>query len=122
LKERNRVALDIKKRFISYLRVEKGRSQNTLTAYETDLEKLINFANASGKDLLSIERDDLLRFIKTLQESGLQPKSVARTLATVRSLYHFLLLDGILKRDPSANIETPKSWQSLPKFLMAEEV
>jgi integrase/recombinase XerD len=113
---------NLEPRFLSYLRVEKGLSQNTLLAYQNDLEKLSRFAKERGKDLLSLERDDVKDFIKHLHESGLEAKSIGRTLVTVRNLYKFLLLDGFLKRDPSENIETPKSWQSLPKFLIREEV
>jgi integrase/recombinase XerD len=113
---------NLEPRFLSYLRVEKGLSQNTLLAYQNDLEKLSRFAKGRGKDLLSLERDDVKDFIKHLHESGLEAKSIGRTLVTVRNLYKFLLLDGFLKRDPSENIETPKSWQSLPKFLIREEV
>ncbi|MBI3651345.1 MAG: site-specific tyrosine recombinase XerD [Acidobacteria bacterium] len=113
---------DIEKRFLSYLRVEKGLSVNTLTAYQADLTKLMKFAQERDKDLLSLERDDIKDFIQHLHHSGLEARSIGRTLVTVRNLYKFLLLDGFLKRDPSANIETPKSWQSLPKFLIAEEV
>jgi integrase/recombinase XerD len=113
---------NVEPRFLSYLRVEKGLSQNTLVAYESDLQKLSRFAKDQGKDLLSLERDDVKAFIKHLHESGLEAKSIGRTLVTVRNLYKFLLLDGYLKRDPSVNIETPKSWQSLPKFLIQEEV
>jgi integrase/recombinase XerD len=108
--------------FLDYLRVEKGLSQNTLIAYENDLEKLVRFAEQRGKDLSSLERRDLTDFIQHLNESGLEPRSIARTLVTVRNLYKFLLLDGRLNRDPSANLESPKSWQSLPKFLIPEEV
>jgi integrase/recombinase XerD len=113
---------EIESRFLSYLRVEKGLSKNTLVAYQIDLEKLSRFAKAQSKDLLSLERDDVKAFIQHLHESGLEARSIGRTLVTVRNLYKFLLLDGYLKRDPSANIETPKSWQSLPKFLISEEV
>jgi integrase/recombinase XerD len=113
---------NVEPRFLSYLRVEKGLSQNTLLAYQNDLEKLSRFARDRDKDLLSLERDDVKDFIKHLHESGLEAKSIGRTLVTVRNLYKFLLLDGFLKRDPSVNIETPKSWQSLPKFLIREEV
>jgi integrase/recombinase XerD len=113
---------NVEPRFLSYLRVEKGLSQNTLLAYQNDLEKLSRFAIERDKDLLSLEREDVRDFIKHLHESGLEAKSIGRTLVTVRNLYKFLLLDGYLKRDPSVNIETPKSWQSLPKFLIREEV
>lgn len=116
------MAHNIEANFLSYLRVEKGLSQNTLIAYTGDLEKLRAFAESIGKDLLSIERTDITGFIQHLSKSGLEPKSISRTLVTVRGLYKFLLLDGHLKRDPSVNIDTPKSWQSLPKFLLTEEV
>ncbi|HYP26869.1 MAG TPA: site-specific tyrosine recombinase XerD [Blastocatellia bacterium] len=116
------MAHNIEASFLSYLRVEKGLSQNTLIAYTADLEKLRTFAETIGKDLLTIERGDITAFIQHLSRSGLEPKSIGRTLVTVRSLYKFLLLDGHLKRDPSVNIDTPKSWQSLPKFLMTDEV
>ncbi len=113
---------DIDGRFLNYLRVEKGLSKNTITAYQSDLEKLKRFAQTQEKDLETLESQDIKSFIKHLHESGLEMKSIARTLVTVRNFYKFLLLDGYLKRDPSENIESPKSWQSLPKFLIKEEV
>jgi integrase/recombinase XerD len=114
--------MDLEAAFISYLRVERGLAANTLAAYRMDLQKLQEFARARMKDLLSIEREDLVQFIPYLYSSGLEARSVSRVLVTVRNLYKFLLLDGHLKRDPSLNLEGPKSWQSLPKFLIPEEV
>jgi integrase/recombinase XerD len=113
---------DIEGRFFNYLRVEKGLSPNTLIAYKNDIEKLNDFANTIGKDLISLEREDLVTFTQYLHKRGLEPRSIARVLVTIRNLFKFLLLDGFLKRDPSSNLETPKSWQSLPKILSAEEV
>lgn len=116
------MARDIEASFLNYLRVERGLSANTLIAYRTDLEKLTRFATSIGKELVSLERDDLINFIRHLHDSGLEPRSIARVLVTIRGLYKYLVLDGILKRDPSSNLESPKSWQSLPKFLIPEEV
>jgi integrase/recombinase XerD len=116
------MARDIEAAFLNYLRVEKGLSQNTLTAYGSDLEKLSRFASSIGKEFVSIERDDLAQFLQHLHHSGLEPRSIARVLVTIRGLYKFLVLDNILKRDPTSNLESPKSWQSLPKFLLPEEV
>ncbi|MFL6216715.1 MAG: site-specific tyrosine recombinase XerD [Blastocatellia bacterium] len=117
-----KMANDVKNRFFNYLRVERGLSPNTLAAYGSDLEKLAAFGQQLGKDLLSVERDDLIQFIQHLHEQGLEARSIARALVTVRGFFKYLVLDGHLKRDPSTNIESPKSWQSLPKFLIAEEV
>lgn len=116
------MAKDVENRFFNYLRVERGLSANTLLAYRSDLEKLAAFAHAAGKDMISVERDDLTQFIKHLHGQGLEARSIARVLVTVRGFFKYLVLDGFLKRDPSVNLESPKSWQSLPKFLIAEEV
>lgn len=107
---------------MSYLRVERGLSANTLTAYRTDLAKLSAFAGANGKELLSLQPDDLAAFVRYLNQQGLGSKSIARTLVAVRGFYKYLVQDGHLKSDPSSTLETPKSWQSLPKFLTSDEV
>lgn len=109
-------------RFLSYLRVERGLASNTLLAYRRDLSKLSLFALSRSKDVLSLDADDLAHFMRSLHTQGLAPKSVARTLVAVRGFYKFLIQDGFLKLDPSVNIESPKSWQSLPRFLAPEEV
>lgn len=108
--------------FLSYLRVERGLSANTLSAYRNDLAKLARFAKSAGKDLLSLHANDLAGFMRSLHEQGLHPKSVARALVAVRGFYKYLIQDGHLKLDPSSNLEAPKAWQSLPRFLATEEV
>jgi integrase/recombinase XerD len=112
----------LEERFYGYLRVERGLSQNTLTAYRSDLGKLANFAKVSGKDIAALQPDDLAMFLRALREQGLDPKSIARALVAVRGFFKFLLQDGLLTVDPSSNLEAPKSWQSLPRFLADEEV
>jgi integrase/recombinase XerD len=113
---------DLGREFLRYLRVERGLSPNTLEAYERDLKKLVKFAASRGRELVTIERADVLAFVKELREAGLEPQSVARTLVTVRNLYKFLILDGHIHHDPTVNVETPRAWQTLPKFLTKEEV
>jgi integrase/recombinase XerD len=86
------------------------------------MDKLSKFASGIGKELTSLEREDLVTYTQHLHKTGLEPKSIARALVTTRSLFKFLILDGLLKRDPSSNLETPKSWQSLPRVLSAGDV
>jgi integrase/recombinase XerD len=116
------MAVILEERFLSYLRVERGLSANTLSAYSRDLAKLSSFATMRGKDLISLQPDDLAIFLQSLHKRGLDPKSIARTLVAVRGFFKFLLIDGHLKLDPTANLEAPKSWQSLPRFLTSDEV
>jgi len=113
---------DIEGGFLHYLSVEKGVSANTLAAYRSDLRKLLDFARLKGKSVLALERPDLVEFVNHLRQSGLGSRSTARALVTVRSLYHFLVWDGYLLRDPSDNLEAPRATRRLPKFLSAEEV
>jgi integrase/recombinase XerD len=113
---------DLGREYLRYLRVERGLSPNTLEAYERDLNKLMRFAAERDREPLTIERADVLDFIRELRQSGLEAKSLARTMVTVRNFYKFLILDGHIHHDPTVNIESPKSWQTLPKFLTREEV
>jgi integrase/recombinase XerD len=113
---------DLAREFLGYVRVEKGLSVNTLDAYGRDLQKLVSFAASREKELATLDRADILEFIRHLREGGLSAQSVGRALVTVRNFYKFLILDGFLKHDPTVNIDTPRTWQTLPKFLIREEV
>lgn len=108
--------------FLNYLRVERGLSTNSLSAYRNDLAKLVSFADTLGKNVRSLETGDLSDFARYLGSRRLGPRSIARAFVAVRGLYKYLLQDGHLKTDPSVNLESPKQWQTLPHFLASEEV
>lgn len=116
------MARDLGKAFLDYLRVERGLSANTLEAYGRDLEKLKSFSEAGQRDLLTLERQDLVDFIQVLREGGLDWRSIGRVLVTVRNFYKYLLLDGFRKTDPTVHLPTPKSASELPHFLTLEEI
>jgi integrase/recombinase XerD len=108
--------------FIEYLRVEKGLSANTISAYRRDLAKLMSFVAENRLDLLSFDRDHLVSFLAWLGQSGLGDRSIARTLVTVRNLFRFLLQDGHTTNDPTLNIHPRLYWQRLPSFLTEDEI
>jgi integrase/recombinase XerD len=116
------VPKNIEVSFLQYLSVEKGVSGNTLAAYRSDLKKLLQFADLKGRTVLELGRLDLIEFTSHLRQCGLGWRSVARVLVTVRSLYNYLVWDGHLLRDPSANLESPRAAKRLPKFLSGDEV
>ncbi|MBI4751578.1 MAG: site-specific tyrosine recombinase XerD [Acidobacteria bacterium] len=116
------MARDLGKAFLDYLRVERGLSVNTLEAYGRDLEKLKGFSDARQRDLLTLERQDLVDFIQVLREGGLDWRSIGRVLVTVRNFYKYLLLDGFRKTDPTVHLPTPKWASELPHFLTVEEI
>lgn len=116
------MARDLGKAFLDYLRVERGLSANTLEAYGRDLEKLKGFSDVRQRDLLTLERQDLVDFIQVLREGGLDWRSIGRVLVTVRNFYKYLLLDGFRKTDPTVHLPAPKTASELPHFLTVEEV
>lgn len=108
--------------FLNYARVERGLSSATLDAYRTDLTKFVDFALKRKRKLDQISRDDIVDFLAGLYRAGLDSRSVARHLTTVRNLFRFLLADGVLPHDPTETLESPKIRQSLPVCLTLDEV
>jgi integrase/recombinase XerD len=108
--------------FMNYLRVEKGVSDNTLQAYRRDIQKLALFAGKRKLGTDSAGRSDIVDFLGTLYRQGLDSRSVARHLVTIRHFFRFALTEGLITADPAENIESPKFRQSLPDFLSVEEV
>src|SRR3984957_1008054 len=108
--------------YLNYIRVERGLSRNTLEAYGSDLYKFTEFLLNRRLSLARVKRDDVVDFLSTLYRSGLDSRSVARHLVTVRSFFKFLVTDGIVNTDPTTNLESPKIRQTLPSFLSVKEI
>lgn len=108
--------------FIALLRVERGLADNTLLAYRRDLQKLVEHAKNLKKNLLTLERNDLILLLADLKDSGANPTSIARLTSAVRGFYRFILTEGLSKSDPTAHLESHKPWQTLPRFLNQEEI
>ncbi len=108
--------------FLDFARVEKGLAANSIEGYRRDLAEFSLFLQKLGKSPVAVDRDDIRLFLKGLYDRGLNPRSVARHLVAVRNLFRFLVREGRLANDPTADIEAPKLDQSLPRYLSAEEV
>lgn len=108
--------------FIALLRVERGLADNTLLAYRRDLQKLIKHTKKLKKNVLTIDRRDLILFLADLKDSGVNPTSIARLISAVRGFYRFIFTEGLSKNDPTAHLESYKPWQTLPRFLTQGEI
>ena len=108
--------------YLDELRVSRRLSDNTLLAYERDLNVLSRFAEGVGIAVVQLARHDLESFVRQLMSSGLSPRSVARVVACVRGFYRFLVLDGHLVSNPAEDLRAPRSWPALPRFLSLDEV
>jgi len=108
--------------FLRYLTVERGLSANTLEAYGRDLKRFEESLRGCRINLRSARRQDLLTHVRSLRLAGLSPKSVARAINSLRMLYRFLLSEGEVRSDPTADLDVPRTWKSLPRFLTFQEV
>ena len=113
---------DMIREYLSFLQVEKGLSKNSVESYRRDLGRLKAQAEALGREPQALGKAEVTQFIMSLGREGLAPRSVGRALSAVRGFYRFLLLDGHLKADPTADIMPPQGGQKLPRFLTQEEM
>jgi len=108
--------------FLTHIRVEKGLSPNTVSAYRRDLMKFSVFAQKRKLSLETVSRDDLVDFLAGLYRQKLESKSVARHLVSLRNFFRFGQVQELIPEDPSVNLESPKIRRTLPGYLRLEEV
>jgi integrase/recombinase XerD len=108
--------------FLTHVRVEKGLSANTVTAYRRDLLKFDDFAKKRKITLQSVTRDNLMEFLASLYRQKLESRTVARHLVTLRNFFRFAQLQELISTDPCQNLESPKIRRSLPGYLRLEEI
>ena len=104
--------------FLNFCRLEKGLAANSLDAYSRDLGRWRRFAGDTGIP----DHGSLLLYLNSLYRSGLEARSIARHLATLRNFYRFLLAEGRIEVDPTEHIQSPKQWTTIPHFLSLEQI
>ncbi|MFZ9613416.1 MAG: site-specific tyrosine recombinase XerD [Crocinitomicaceae bacterium] len=110
------------KDFVSYLKIEKGLAENSILAYQNDVDKLKEFSSGIGKTADQLNYEDLKQFLSTLFDLGLSARSQARIISGIKQFYGFLLLENLVKVDPSELLEQPKLGRKLPEVLTIEEI
>jgi integrase/recombinase XerD len=113
---------DMIREYLSFLQVEKGLSKNSVESYRRDLTRLRGEAERLGREPQALDKGEVTQFVMSLSREGLSPRSVSRALSAARGFFRFLLLDGHIKADPTADICAPQGGQKLPRFLTQEEV
>ena len=120
--EKKDTAALIIRKYQQYLKLEKSLSKNTLDAYMTDLDKLLNFLQSENIEISDVCLDDLERFSAGLHDIGIHPRSQARIISGIKSFFHFLIMADYLEADPSELLEGPKIGLKLPEVLTVEEI
>jgi integrase/recombinase XerD len=113
-----------KKGFKNYLRLERSLSKNSIEAYLTDIDKITQFLEVSNRKVnpLNIVAKDLKDLIEWINELGMLATSQARLISGIKAFYKYLILEDLIKHDPSALIEAPKTRRKLPDVLTYLEI
>jgi len=110
------------KNFVIYLKLEKGLAENSIFAYQRDVEKLKDYCVPIGLAPFEIQRTHLTHFLADLYDLGISARSQARIISGIKQFYTFLLLENLIQHDPTEDLETPKIGTKLPVYLTIEEI
>ena len=107
--------------FLVYISKERNFSNHTVSAYERDLKKFINyiydFHHESFIDLNLINRSQIRQFMGIEFESGLSSKTVARRLASIKSFFNYLIQIELITDSPASHVKSPKIEKNIPNFI-----
>jgi len=111
------------KQFFLYLENERGLSRRTLKAYQRDLDQLLQFLAQEEIDRPEqITQHHIRAFIAQRHRQGLGGKSLQRLLSAIRSLFRWMLREGIAEHNPATPVKAPKSPRHLPATLDADTI
>jgi len=109
--------------FLTYLTVEKGLSKNTLESYGRDVRKFLLFLEEGQiKTIQEIKYENILDFLSHFKKQGFSDTTTVRTIVSIKQFFKYLLLEKIIKEDPTSQIRTPKMKKSIPGIISLEDV
>ncbi len=108
--------------FVSFLKIEKGLSANSVIAYENDVQKLMNYCISKKLKVKEVTYQHLKSFITELYDLGLSGRSQARIISGIKQFFTYLMLENLIGQDPSELLEQPKLGRKLPEVLSIDEI
>ena len=110
--------------YLSYLKLEKSLSENSIAAYKRDIKMLLSFLESKKLTISpsEIELLHLRQFIGWVNELGMSARTQARVISGIKSFFKFLLIDEKIDKDPTALLEAPKISRRLPEILTVKEI
>lgn len=105
-----------------HLLLERGLSDNTRQGYRADVDKLVKYLSDEGLTLCTATLADLQAFMADLHDLGIAPRSQARILSGIKSVYRYLRLEDYIEVNPTLLLEAPKLGLHLPEVLSVDEI
>ncbi|MCA8986700.1 MAG: site-specific tyrosine recombinase XerD [Planctomycetaceae bacterium] len=114
---------DLTDRFAHYLRSECGMAENSVVAYQSDVQQFHDWLVTSRHpDPRHLDLKTLSKYLQSLHDRKLSATSIARKLVALKTLYRYFVLEGYLTESVAELLNSPKLWQYLPKVLSPEKV
>ncbi|MBB6022824.1 integrase/recombinase XerD [Paenibacillus sp. JGP012] len=107
-----------------YLEEDKGMSSSTLESYLRDVDKFVEFVRKeySIREASEVRRTHVVLFVGQLKQDGRANATIARSIVSLRSYFHFLMRRGEIIQDPTFDVEAPKADKTPPQVLTVEEI
>lgn len=112
----------ILRRYYQYLKLEKSFSDNTIEAYQRDIQKFLNYLYTENINPFEVNIENFQSFSYALYDIGIHSTSLYRILMGVRSFYKFLIMTRELDNDPMELLDFPQKPQHLPDILSVKEI
>lgn len=108
--------------YLDHLRVVRRLQPLSVESYSRDLRQLARYAAGKHTTADALSLHDLEAFVRQLMAEGYSPRSVARMVAGVRGFYKYLLVSRHIAANPAEDLQAPRAWKELPRYLSLEEV
>lgn len=108
--------------YLTYLKIERGLSKNSIQSYERDLNQYLLYLTQTQKKLEEVERFDILNFLAGQKDKGKSDNSIVRMVSSLRKFHQYLKQEKVTSDDPMLLVETPKRQKTLPKVLSLAQV
>lgn len=112
------------KGFKAFLKLERSLAENSIEAYQRDIEKLVQYLEVHQLNLSvkEIRLQHLQEFIKWINQMGMGARSQARIISGLRTFFKYLLLENEIRTNPAELLESPKTGRDLPDTLRIDEI
>lgn len=111
-----------RREFLRWAEAEARLSGNTVAAYRRDLEDYARFLGGRRRDARRVRPHDVIEYLAHLRTLGRAEATISRRFACLRGFHRFLAAEGLAKTDPTATLDAPRKWRTLPKVPSREEV
>ncbi len=109
--------------YLNYLSVERGLAQNTLESYGRDLRQFLKYlSEKKNLNISDATQATVIGYLLQMQARGKATATLSRSLAAIKSYFHFLAREERIPRDPTMNLDAPKQEKRLPRILSVQDV